>query len=88
MPNPNDKDKITFKDVAGADEEKQELEEIVEYLKAPAKFSRLGARFPTAFCSWALPVPVKHCWLRQLQAKPAFPSSPFPVRTLLKCTLV
>ncbi len=42
----DDKNKITFKDVAGADEEKEELVEIVEYLKAPAKFARLGARIP------------------------------------------
>lgn len=38
--------KITFKDVAGADEEKGELEEVVEFLKAPQKFIDLGARIP------------------------------------------
>jgi cell division protease FtsH len=42
----DDKNKVTFRDVAGADEEKDELVEIVEYLKAPAKFARLGARIP------------------------------------------
>lgn len=45
--NTNDeKRKTTFDDVAGADEEKEELEEIVEFLKAPEKFDKLGARIP------------------------------------------
>ena len=41
-----DKNKITFADVAGVDEEKEELEEIVEFLKNPAKFTNMGARIP------------------------------------------
>ncbi len=45
--NENDeKNKKTFDDVAGADEEKEELEEIVEFLKNPDKFKSLGARIP------------------------------------------
>ena len=38
--------KVTFADVAGADEEKEELEEIVDFLKAPEKYTKIGAKIP------------------------------------------
>ena len=38
--------KVTFQDVAGADEEKAELQEVVDFLRAPDKFTKLGARIP------------------------------------------
>ena len=46
MLSPQDKARVTFKDVAGVDEEKEELEEIVEFLKNPKKFTDMGARIP------------------------------------------
>ena len=42
----DDGTKVTFNDVAGADEEKKELEEVVDFLKHPKKFNSLGARIP------------------------------------------
>lgn len=45
MQSPNDK-KVTFDDVAGADEEKEELEEIVDFLKSPKRYTDMGARVP------------------------------------------
>ena len=41
-----DKNRVTFNDVAGVDEEKEELQEIVEFLKSPKKFTDMGARIP------------------------------------------
>jgi len=44
--NETEKNKVTFNDVAGVDEEKEELQEIVEFLKNPKKFTDMGARIP------------------------------------------
>ena len=44
--NPTDKNRVTFDDVAGVDEEKEELEEIVEFLKNPTKFTEMGSHIP------------------------------------------
>jgi len=43
---PSDRPKITFTDVAGVDEAKEELQEVIEFLKAPHKFQKLGGRIP------------------------------------------
>jgi len=42
----NDRDKVTFDDVAGIEEAKEELQEIIEFLRDPKKFTRLGGRIP------------------------------------------
>ena len=76
----DEKRKTTFADVAGADEEKEELREIVEFLKNPKKYNELGARIPKACFWWALPVPVKHCLPARSREKRVCHSSRFPVR--------
>jgi cell division protease FtsH len=50
---------MTFDDVAGCDEAKEELEEIIQFLKDPRKFTRLGGRIPRACCSWAPRAPAR-----------------------------
>ncbi|MCA9337276.1 ATP-dependent zinc metalloprotease FtsH [Candidatus Saccharibacteria bacterium] len=42
----NEKEKVTFKDIAGTEEPKQDLEEVVEFLRFPKKFEHVGARIP------------------------------------------
>ena len=42
----NDSNKVTFKDVAGLKEEKEEVKELIDFLKSPKKFQKLGARIP------------------------------------------
>lgn len=49
LPGKDKKDKITFKDVAGVKEAKEELFEVVEFLSKPGKFLKLGARIPRGF---------------------------------------
>jgi cell division protease FtsH len=52
---------VTFDDVEGIEEAEQELMEVVEFLKNPQKYKRLGAIFPRASCLWGLQVPGRPC---------------------------
>ncbi|MGI6684343.1 MAG: hypothetical protein ACOX47_02340 [Bacillota bacterium] len=55
----DEKKKVTFADVAGVDEVKEELEEVVEFLKSPRKFSQLGAKIPKGVLLFGPLVPGK-----------------------------
>ena len=78
--------KATFADVAGADEEKAELQEVVQFLKAPEKFNSLGARIPHGVLLVGPPGTGKTLLARACAgARPAFRSMPSPVPTLWKC---
>lgn len=57
--------KVTFEDVAGLDEAKEEVQEIVEFLKNPSKFTRLGGKIPKGALLVGPRVQAKPCWLKQ-----------------------
>jgi hypothetical protein len=80
------KSKVTFKDVAGVDEAKEELQEIVEFLKDPAKFQRLGGRIPVECSWWDGLEQVRHYWPKRYQERLEFLSSPSRARILWRCS--
>ena len=77
--------KVTFADVAGVDEAKQELEEIIEFLKTPEKFRRLGGKIPKGSCLWGRQEP-EHSWRRPWPAKPAYRFFRSAARNLWRCS--
>jgi cell division protease FtsH len=77
--------KVTFDDVAGVDEAKDELKEIVEFLKNPKTYGRLGARVPKG-CSWSGPrAPARPCWRARSQARQASSSFRYPAPNSSRC---
>lgn len=68
-------EQITFEDVAGIDEVERELVEIVDFLKQPDKYQRLGAAFPKVCCWSVRPAPARRCWPARSLARPRCHSS-------------
>lgn len=80
-----DANTVKFSDVAGCDEAKEEVQEIVDYLKAPIAINLWADVCHAVFCWQAALVRVKPCWQKRLQAKRACHFSAFRVRILWKC---
>ena len=82
------KNKVTFNDVAGIDEAKEELVEIVEFLKDPRKFQKLGGRIPKGALLIGPPGTGKTLLARAVAGRPVYLSLQSRVLILLKCLLV
>jgi hypothetical protein len=77
---------VTFADVAGCDEAKEEVKEVVDFLKDPRNSRSWAGESRAACCSSALPAPARRCWPRASPAKPRCLSSRFPARISSKCS--
>ena len=66
---------VTFDDVAGVDEAKQELVEVIEFLKEPGKSTKLRGKIPREYCWLVRLVPAKPCWQKPLPEKVVSPFS-------------
>lgn len=77
---------VDFDDVAGIDEGKAELVEIVDYLRAPREYGALGARMPKGILLVAPPVPARPSWPAPWPARRAWPSSPSAAPNLWRCS--
>lgn len=82
------KQTLTFGDVAGVEEAKQELAEIVEFLKYPEKFAALGARIPRGSCLSALREPARRTCLAPSRERLASHSSQSRGPSSLRCLSV
>src|SRR5258708_21135293 len=70
--------KVTFREVAGVDEAKYELQEVVAFLRDPKSFGRLGARIPRACRRFGPPAPEKPLRRARAPGRPAGPVFPLP----------
>ena len=81
-----DKNKITFKDVAGVEEAKDEVQELVEFLRDPKKFQKLGGRIPKGVLLVGPPAPAKRCSPERSRAKRMCRFSRSVARTSSRCS--
>lgn len=78
--------KVNFSNVAGLVEEKEELEEVVDFLKNPQKYTNVGARIPKGLLLVGPPERVRPCLPRQWPARQEFRFSPSQVLISWRCS--
>jgi cell division protease FtsH len=86
--NSPDRPQITFADVAGSEEAKEEVEEIVEFLKSPDKFQSLGGRIPRGVLLIGPPARARRCWPRPSPGRPRCRSTPSAAASSSRCSSV